>query len=95
MSALDSLLAAVAAAPSLPGASCRGHWDTFDGGHRGEDVESMHQRHALALRVCQRCPELGPCREWFDGLSATERPTGVVAGQRYTSQGLAPLEAAS
>lgn len=81
---LASLLASLAAAPSLPDASCRGLWDTFDPG-RQEDTEALHERHRTALRVCERCPELAPCRAWLDGLPKTERPLGVVAGRRFVT----------
>ena len=49
-------------------------WEVFDA--TGDpDVEEY------ALHLCADCPALEACREWFDGLPRTRRPTGVVAGR--------------
>ncbi|MBP2450506.1 hypothetical protein [Mycolicibacterium lutetiense] len=84
MSQLDALLAAVGAAPALPGARCRGKHHLFDEQGTHEAPETTEQRHAQALGLCRLCPALASCQTWFDTLTATRRPKGVVAGQLNT-----------
>ena len=79
--ALKRLLAQHLAAPILPEAACRGRHDLFDPPRPGEDPDTAERRMWAALDVCNRCPELRPCRRWLDGLPSNVRPHGVVAGQ--------------
>ncbi len=72
--------AALAGAPSLPGARCRHRSALFDAAEAHEPTEIVTQRHAQAISLCAGCPSLGPCREWLDGLPKGRRPHGVVAG---------------
>jgi hypothetical protein len=81
MSDLAALLAAVRAAPALPGARCRGRHHLFDEAAPGEDEDTVDQRHAQALQLCAACPALTRCADWFDSLPRSQRPTGVVAGR--------------
>ncbi len=80
MSDLDRLLAAVGAAPALPGARCRGRHHLFDEARQGESQEIVQQRHAQALGLCRICPALASCQTWFKSLKPSRRPRGVVAG---------------
>lgn len=82
MTALPELLADLAAAPRLPGASCRGHAQLFDRTilRRGHQKDARQARTA-ALSICHDCPALDHCRAWLDRLPPDERPIGVVAGQ--------------
>lgn len=79
---LASWLDAIAAVPKLDGAACRGSTD-FDIDHDcdGEPPEAREDRLRRAVAVCTGCPALDACAAWFDGLSAHQRPTGVVAGE--------------
>lgn len=77
---LDRLLAAVGAAPALPGARCRHRSHLFDEAGKDEPPGVVEERHAQALGLCRICPALASCSEWFDSLPAPKRPTGVVAG---------------
>ena len=83
MTPFDALVGALAGLPALPGARCRGQAAMFDPARRGEGSEVSEARHKQALGLCQRCPALDPCRLWFDGLSACQRPRGVIAGKVY------------
>ncbi len=78
VSALDTLLLALAGAPSLPGARCRGKPHLFDGSD-GPDGERTRQ----AAQLCRGCPALARCRAWAD-----EQPdrdlNGVIGGRLYT-----------
>lgn len=47
----------------------------------GEPPETAAARHRQAVGLCQHCPSLDPCREWYAGLRPSQRPSGVVAGQ--------------
>lgn len=86
MTALHHLLEALAAAPSLPGARCRGRHHLFDEAAPNEASEVVEQRHAQVLGLCSRCPAADRCRAWFNALPARHRPHGVVAGQLRTQQ---------
>lgn len=77
----DSLIAALAGAPTLVGARCRGRGHLFDLAAQGEDPETVAQRHNQAIGLCNHCPALDRCREWIDGLPRGKRPEGVVAGR--------------
>ncbi|MBP2455683.1 hypothetical protein [Mycolicibacterium lutetiense] len=78
---LSTLLAAVGAAPALPGARCRGKHHLFDEADKHEAPETTEQRHAQALGLCRRCPALASCQTWFDTLTPSKRPPGVIAGR--------------
>jgi WhiB family redox-sensing transcriptional regulator len=81
MSQLDTLLDAIGAAPVLPGARCRGRHHLFDDPSSAEDPETVNARHTQALGLCERCPSLTRCADWFNSLEPNKRPTGAVAGQ--------------
>jgi hypothetical protein len=81
MSQLDALLDAIGAAPVLPGARCRGRHHLFDAAAPGEEPNTVAARHAQATGLCERCPALDRCADWFDGLRPSKRPLGVVACQ--------------
>lgn len=83
MARLDEILAALACAPALPGARCRGRPHLFDGADRGEPADVVTQRHALAVELCAGCPSLDPCSAWIDSLPARDRPAGITAGQLH------------
>lgn len=76
------LLTALAGAPALPGARCRGRAHLFDPVEFAESPIVLQQRHAQALALCERCPALNRCRAWVDSLPPGKRPRGVVAGRR-------------
>lgn len=80
-------LAAVITTPALPDAACVGRWSEFDPAHPDEHPADVDRRHARAVTVCQRCPELTACRAWLLNLPATKRPSGVVAGLHITEKG--------
>ncbi|MEX3652379.1 hypothetical protein ABFW14_19015 [Mycolicibacterium fortuitum] len=81
---LTALLAAVGAAPALPGARCRGKHHLFDEAGKNEAPETADERHAQALGLCTHCTALASCEQWFDTLPRTKRPAGVVAGRLNT-----------
>lgn len=81
MTNFSDLLTALAGAPSLPGARCRGRHHLFDPGHPDEEPATTDRRHAQALGLCHRCPALTRCSEWLDSLHDRDRPPGVVAAQ--------------
>jgi len=60
MTAATDLLAELG--PSLPGASCTGMAPHFDDVVAGESLEDRGARLACAVRVCEHCPALVPCR---------------------------------
>ena len=96
MSDFDILLAAIAGAPALVGARCRGKAHLFDGAQPGEKPEVVAQRHNQALGLCGRCEATERCRDYFNGLPRRKRPTGVVAGQvRQRARPARPCKAAS
>ncbi|AYE93450.1 hypothetical protein C0J29_00090 [Mycobacterium paragordonae] len=72
------LIEALAGAPSLPGARCRGRHRLFDPADLGEHAQA---RHAQALGLCDRCPALDRCADWLTSLPEAKRPLGVIAGQ--------------
>lgn len=74
------LLAALRGIPNLHGAACTGLWPAFDAAEPDETAEDTEHRHNTAIRVCNNCPALQPCRQWFDGLRPSQRPAGVIAG---------------
>lgn len=84
---LDGILGAILGAPALPGAKCRRRWWLFDEQRPNESDATAAARHTQALGLCSRCQSLDPCRAWFDGLPARERPGGVIAGRvnRWTA----------
>lgn len=75
---MDTLLGALIGAPALPGARCRGRSHLFDPPDPHEDAS---QRHLQALGLCEHCPALTACEEWFATLKPSKRPPGVVAGR--------------
>lgn len=77
---LETLLLALAGAPSLPGAKCRGRSHLFDEAAPGEASEITDRRHQQALGLCRICPALASCTQWYAALPARKRPPGVVAG---------------
>lgn len=78
------MLAAIAAAPDLPGARCRGStdWD-WDPHERLEAADSRDARLAAAADECSRCPALAACRTWLHGLPESKRPVGITAGELW------------
>jgi len=64
--------------PSLPGTSCTGMAPHFDDVVPGESLEDREARLACAVRVCEHCPALVPCRALLAELPAAA--TGVWAG---------------
>jgi hypothetical protein len=77
----DQLLAAIAGAPALHGARCRGKGHLFDEAAPNERQSTVEARHIQAMGLCQHCPALDRCREWYESLPRRKRPLGVVAGQ--------------
>ena len=75
------LFAALIGAPALPGARCRGRHHLFDEPSADEPADVAAQRHKQALGLCRDCPALASCEQWFDGLTPSKRPPGVVAGR--------------
>jgi hypothetical protein len=81
---IAALFGAMAAAPPMPEAACRGQWELFDittPDNPGRMPAAVAQARRIALEVCAGCPELSPCGWWLDGLPANLRPLGVVAGR--------------
>ncbi|WP_100465909.1 hypothetical protein [Mycobacteroides abscessus] len=70
--ALDLLTELLRDSPALPGASCQGRGELFDG-----NPEYM----ATAVQLCHTCPAFGPCGAWAD-RQPRHRLSGIVAGQR-------------
>lgn len=77
----ETLIAALAGAPALHGARCRGKSQLFDDAAPREAPQVVAQRHDQALRLCAACGALDPCRDWVQSLAPSRRPSGVVAGQ--------------
>jgi hypothetical protein len=77
----EDLLAAVGAAPALPGARCKNRAHLFDPAAPGENPDTVAARHNQALGLCQHCPSLTRCEAWVSGLKPSTRPLGVVAGK--------------
>lgn len=93
MSDWDTMRALLAGAPDLPGARCKGRCDLFER-TTGEDraagratAAELDDARRAALRLCETCPALHPCREYLRALPIAHRPRGVVAGQVITSNG--------
>jgi hypothetical protein len=78
---LTALLAAVGAAPALPGARCRGRHHLFDEQGAHETPETAAERHQQAIGLCTHCDALASCQQWFNALPRSKRPPGVVAGK--------------
>ena len=79
MSQLESLLGALAAAPALPGAACRGEHDLYDAAADGDPAAVE-----LASMVCGDCVCLAACQEWVDSLPKRKRPLGICGGRLFT-----------
>lgn len=80
---LAVLTGALAAAPNLPGALCRGHrsWDHDHDGEPAEDPEFREARLARSAHFCRtRCPAYRDCLAWLRSTPRSKRPTGAVAG---------------
>lgn len=78
---LDVLLAALSAAPHLPGAACGGRSELFDPAIPGENELDLEYRQEAARRICTQCNALASCSAWFDRLPPARRPLGVVAAR--------------
>lgn len=76
-SALADLAASI---PNLPEAGCKGRHDLFDPQPHDREPVIAARLEQTALTICATCPELTPCRQWFDGLEPHQRPYGVTAG---------------
>jgi hypothetical protein len=74
MSTIDDLMAALAGAPRLPGALCRGEADLFD---QYDDPATVD----YCVDVCASCPARADCERWLDSLRPSQRPHGVIAGR--------------
>jgi WhiB family redox-sensing transcriptional regulator len=77
----NSFAGALLGIPRMPDALCKGRPELFDEATLGEAPWMVEHRHAEALRLCARCPELLPCKAYLDGLRPAEKPGGVIAGQ--------------
>ena len=75
-----TFVAALAGAPALPGARCRGRPHLFDEAATGEPQHVVAQRHQQAIGLCLCCSSLDPCRQWLEALPANKKPPGVTAG---------------
>ena len=75
--------------PRLDGALCQDRHMLFDPPAQGEQLgdPSVHDRHNMALSLCESCPCLTQCAAWVDGLPDSKRPAGVVAARRPDSLG--------
>ena len=73
-----ALLTVAARSPDLAGAVCTdpGVRELFDAAVESTAVEVSED----ALFACSRCPALGACRAWVEGLPAKQRPVGVIGG---------------
>lgn len=80
---LETLFAALNAAPDLRGALCAkgNRWRLFDPAAQGERPEVVAERHQRAIGLCKHCPALGPCGVWFDSLPKSKRPRGITAAR--------------
>jgi len=87
--ALADLLDALGAAPTLPGARCRGRWELFDATiheSRGALPDEVTYARQAALQLCVTCPALAACTTWVESLPPRQRPHGAIAGRVRTSQ---------
>ena len=67
--------------PVLPGARCvPGNSDLPPGFW---DADASAAEHRAAIAVCRACPALDMCRSWFNGLTKSQKPTGIIAGSSY------------
>lgn len=82
----DGILRALAGAPALPGARCRGKPHLFDEARPDEPETVVSMRHSQALMLCDGCPSLSRCGDWFDSLPPRQRPSGVIAGRIWNSK---------
>lgn len=80
----DGLAGALAGAPSLPGANCRGRAQLFSEPEPTEQPDTVKARQTQALGLCSRCPSLKPCKAWFQSLPPSKKPGGIIAGQIHT-----------
>lgn len=85
ISLTEFLAALSAAAPHLPGASCRSHVELFDRTTGDTRKPDTREARTAALNLCHTCPALDPCRTWLDSLPAHQRPTGVIASRIVTA----------
>lgn len=53
----------------------------FDPQGENEPDHVTEARHLQALRLCQQCPAIVECEQWFDSLRPKDRPLGVIAGR--------------
>jgi len=74
----------MARVPILRGARCRGRHDLFDPKGCDEPDDVAQARTEQALRICDSCPALQPCSQWFESLPLKNRPQGVVANRIST-----------
>lgn len=81
MTPLAELLTDLAAAPRLPGASCRDHAQLYDRTAGNSQATDTREARTAALALCHACPDEQACRAWIDTLPPDQRPIGVVAGQ--------------
>ncbi|QRY53383.1 hypothetical protein [Mycolicibacterium septicum] len=77
VNAIENVFTALAGAPLLDGAACRGQAPGWDGADPADPAT------AVAIGACRQCPALAPCRQWVTSLSPSRRPSGVVAGRIY------------
>ena len=91
---LADLFGALAGAPNLPAARCAasGQWRLFDKTVEGDrtgpgGAVELAQARTEALAECRACPELAPCRQWFDRLAPRHKPLGVIAGVIHVGRG--------
>lgn len=89
----NTMRALLESIPALPGARCKRRADLFER-TTGEDraagrttTEDLADARREALRLCETCPSLHPCREYLQGLPAAQRPRGVIAGQVVNTSG--------
>jgi hypothetical protein len=67
---------AMAGAPRLPGAACRGMTWMADIDERSDPADI-----ARAQRICRSCPALAACAAWVAATPPRMRPAGVTAGR--------------
>lgn len=80
---VDLLKVVLAGAPKLSSAACRTEPELFDPQAPTESRGAAERRHEAAVRVCLfTCPDYDACLAWIDELEPSERPAGVIAGQR-------------
>jgi WhiB family redox-sensing transcriptional regulator len=83
-SEFEQVLSVVAKVPILRGARCRGRHTLFDPPGCDEPDDVAQARTEQALRICQSCPALQKCSQWFESLPPKDRPVGVVANRIST-----------